>query len=173
MTWWKSTTGKYIQSSSGHFTPGPAWSRSGPPTKKPALNLQSLMSSIMRGQQSSQAANLLRYDQIMGIYDDLIARNVSGGAFQKAGEARISKAAKKGVGQELSRLVGSGLASTTEFGAAGRRWEADVSAPARLDLQSIMEEKETALRLGKAGAIERREDVGPDLGLLTSLLSRA
>ena len=137
------------------------------------LNLNSLLSSITKSQSSAKAANLLRFDQIMDIFDNLIARNQAGGAFEKAGMARIDKAAKRGVGQELSRLVGSGLAGTTEFGAVGRKWEADVSAPARLDLQSIMEDKETALRLGKAGAIERREDVGPDFGLIASLLSRA
>jgi hypothetical protein len=141
----------------------------GPKTSR--LNLNALMSRVTKGVEEARAANLMRYDQIMSIYDNLESRLSPGGAFERAGMAKIGAAKKQDVGQELSRLIGSGLASTTEYGAAGRKWEASVGAQARNELQSIMEDKLTAIKLGKAGAIERRTDTGPDISTLVNLLA--
>lgn len=129
-------------------------------------------SQISAQQASAKRANLQRYAQIMAIYDKIIARAGPGGAFEKAGLGEIEKAKTKGVGQETQQMISSGMYGTTTAAGIGRGWEADVGAPARLRLEDIMEQRLSTAQLGKAGAIERREDVYPDYNALLQMLAR-
>ncbi len=125
------------------------------------------------GQQASaRRANIQRYGQMMDIYNKVIARAGPGGAFQKAGLGQIESAKTKGVGQETQSLISGGMFGTTTAAGVGRKWEADVGAPARLRLEDIMEQRLSTAQLGKAGAIERREDVYPDYNALLQMLAR-
>ena len=127
---------------------------------------------ISAQQASATRANLQRYSQIMDIYNRVISRAQPGGAFQKAGLAQIETAKTKGVGQETQSLISGGMFGTTTAAGVGRKWEAEVGAPARLRLEDIMEQRLTTAQLGKAGAIERREDVYPDYSSLLQMLAR-
>ena len=124
-------------------------------------------------QESAKQANLQRYEQMMDIYNQVIARAQPGGAFEKAGLQQIGAAKIKGVGQETQSLISGGMFGTTTAAGVGRKWEADVGAPARLRLEDIMEQRRTTAQLGKAGAIERREDVYPDVGAYAQYAAQA
>lgn len=127
---------------------------------------------ISAQQASAKQANLQRYAEIMDIYNKVIARAQPGGAFEKAGLAQIETAKTKGVGQEMQQMISSGMYGTTTAAGVGRGWEAEVGAPARLRLEDIMQQRLTTAQLGKAGAIERREDVYPDYNALLQMLAR-
>jgi len=123
-------------------------------------------------QASAKQANLQRYAQMMDIYNRIIKRVGPGGAFEKAGLGEIERARTKGVGKETQQMISSGMYGTTTAAGIERGWEADVGAPARLRLEDIMEQRLTTAQLGKAGAIERREDVYPDYSSLLQILAR-
>lgn len=131
-----------------------------------------LIGQIGAQQRSARRANLQRYSQMMDIYNRVIARAQPGGAFEKAGLGQIEAAKTKGVGKETQSLISGGMFGTTTAAGVGRKWEADVGAPARLRLEDIMEQRLTTAQLGKAGAIERREDVYPDYNALLQMLAR-
>ena len=131
-----------------------------------------LIGQIGTQQASAKRANLQRYAQMMDIYNKIIARVQPGGTFEKAGLGEIEKAKTKGVGQETQQMISSGMYGTTTAAGIGRGWEADVGAPARLRLEDIMEQRLTTAQLGKAGAIERREDVYPDYSSLLQMIAR-
>ncbi len=138
----------------------------------PQPDLSGMERQISGQQASATRANLQRYSQIMDIYNKVISRAGPGGAFQKAGLAQIESAKTKGVGKETQSLISGGMFGTTTAAGVGRKWEADVGAPARLRLEDIMEQRLTTAQLGKAGAIERREDVYPDYSSLLQMLAR-
>lgn len=130
------------------------------------------ISQIGAQQASAQRANLQRYAQMMEIYNRQIARAQPGGAFEKRGLAEIETARTRGVGREMQQMISGGMYGTTTAAGVGRGWEAEVGAPARLRLEDIMEQRLSAAELGKAGAIERREDVYPNYGALLQMLAR-
>lgn len=140
------------------------------PTVSPSYG--GAIGQISAQQASAKQANIQRYAQIMAIYDKVIERAGPGGAFEKAGLGDIERARTKGVGQETQQMISSGMYGTTTAAGIGRGWEADVGAPARLRLEDIMERRLTTAQLGKAGAIERREDVYPDYSALLQMLAR-
>lgn len=131
-----------------------------------------LTRQISTQQESAKQANIQRYEQAMKIYEDIISRTAPGGAFEKAGLAQIETAKTRGVGKEMQQLISGGMYGTTTAAGVGRGWEADVGAPARLRLEDIMEQRRTTAQLGKAGFIERREDVYPDYNALLQMLAR-
>lgn len=127
------------------------------------------------GQEYSAArrANEMRYAQAMGIYNQIITRSQPGGAVEKAGLAQIETAKTKGVGQEMQQMISSGMYGTTTAAGVPARWESEFGAPARLKLEDIMEQRLTQAQLGKAGFIERREDVYPDVGAVAGYEAKA
>lgn len=131
-----------------------------------------LLGQFQRAGAEARAANLKRYQEAMSIYDKIIARSQPGGAFERRGLAEIRGARTKGVGQETQQLISSGLYGTTTMAGTGRRWEAEVGAPARGRLEDVMEQRLTGAQQAKAGFIERREDEYPDYGMLAQLASR-
>ena len=131
-----------------------------------------LIGQVSTQQASAKKANLQRYSQMMDIWNKVIARSEPGGAFEKAGLGEIEKAKTKGVGKETQSLISGGMYGTTTTAGVGRKWEADVGAPARLRLEDIMEQRLSTAQIGKAGAIERREDVYPDYNALLQMLAR-
>lgn len=134
--------------------------------------LSRLIEKFERQEEAAKTANLQRYGEIMNIMDEMIARARPGGAFERRGLEEIRREKVKGVGRETQQLISSGLYGTTTMAGTGRRWEAEVGAPARTRLEDIMEQKLSAAQMAKAGAIERREDIGPDYGMIAQLASQ-
>ena len=121
---------------------------------------------------SARRANIERRKQIEGMYDKMMGMVGPGGAFEKRGLGEIERARTKGVGQETQQMISSGMYGTTTAAGVGRRWEADVGAPARLRLEDIMQQRQLGVMGQKAGFLERIEDVYPDYSALMQMLAR-
>jgi hypothetical protein len=131
------------------------------------------LAAYQQSYNQAQAANLKRYDQAMAIYDEIIKRYQPGGSFGQAALQQLETQKTRDVGAETHQMMSSGLAGTTGMGAIGRRWEESVGQPARLRLEDLQMQRLSEAQLGKASFIERREDVGPDLGMMASLMGQA
>lgn len=132
----------------------------------------SIMGSFQQAQQEAIRANLERYKQGLAIYDEIIGRYKKGGGFVKGAEAKLERAKKKDVAAGMQSLVSSGLAGTTMAAGLGRRWEEEVGEPGRLSIADIAGQRMAQAQVGKAGFIERRQDIGPDPGLVSQLLQQ-
>lgn len=113
---------------------------------------------------SARQANEQRYAQAMAIYDEIIKRYQPGGTFGKAALGQLETQKVRDVGRETQQMISSGLYGTTTTAGLPTKWEAEVGAPSRLRLEDIMMQRLSQAQIGKAGFIERREDVYPDVG---------
>lgn len=138
-----------------------------------ATSYQDLLSQLARSSAMATSANLKRYDQAMSIYDEIIKTYSPGGSFGKGVLGQLEKQKVRDVGAETQDLISSGLYGTSTQAATGRKWEESVGAPARLRLEDIQMQRLSQAQLDKAGFIERREDVGPDMGMLAGLAQQA
>lgn len=121
----------------------------------------------------ARAANLQRYSQIQGIYDEIIARYQPGGGFMAGAEAGLEQQKGRDVASEVAQTISSGLYGTTVPSTAAKRWEMDVGAPQRLKLEDIRTQALSQAQVGKAGVIERREDTYPDYSMIAQLISQS
>lgn len=119
---------------------------------------------ITQEYEAARAANERRYTQAMSIYDEIIKRYQPGGTFGQAALGQLEKQKVRDVGTETQQMISSGLYGTTTTAGLPSKWEAEVGAPSRLRLEDIMMERLSQAQIGKAGFIERREDVYPDVG---------
>ena len=131
------------------------------------------MGGIEKEYAQARAANEKRYAQAMAIYDEIITRYQPGGGFGKAALGQLEERKERDVATETQAQIGSGLFGTTARAGLGTKWEAEVGAPARLKLEDIMMERLSQAQLGKAGFIERREDVYPDVGAAAQYAAQA
>ena len=131
-----------------------------------------LIGQVGRQSASARQANIQRRTQIEGMYDKMMGMVGPGGALEKRGLADIERQKTKGVGQEMQQMISSGMYGTTTAAGTGRRWEADVGAPARLRLEDIMQQRQLGVMGQKAGFLERIEDVYPDYSALLQMLAR-
>jgi len=152
----------------------------GPPTKglKPYTRVVGggyggqLTSQISAQSASARRANIARQKRIEEMYDKMMGMVGPGGAFEKRGLGEIERARTKGVGGEMQQMISSGMYGTTTAAGVGRKWEADVGAPARLRLEDIMQQRQLGVMGQKAGFLERIEDVYPDYSSLLQMLAR-
>jgi len=135
--------------------------------------LGSLLAGFRQREEQARAANIKRYAELMELAERGIRRYQPGGAFEQRGLAEIERQKTKGVGRETQQLISSGLFGTTTMGGVGRRWEAEVGAPARGRLEDIMQQRVTEAERAKMGIMERREDIYPDYGLIAQLSAQA
>ena len=124
---------------------------------------------LIREAEAAKAENIKRYEQGLGLFDDILQRYKPGGSFGKSFLAQLETQKAREVGKEKQSLISGGLFGTTIFGGAGRRFEADVGGPARLRLEDLMSERLSAAQRSKAEFIASREDTGPDLSQLMSI----
>jgi len=130
----------------------------------------SILGAFQAAQQSANIANLQRYKQGIGIYDEIIKNWGKGGGFVKGAEATLARTKKKDIAGGMQNLVSSGLAGTTMAAGIGKKWEEEVGAPSRLSIADIAGQRLAQAMEGKAGFIERRQDTGPDPGMVSSLM---
>ena len=140
--------------------------------RAPQVNYSGAIGQISRQQSSARQANIARRGQIEGMYDKMMGMVGPGGAFEKRGLGEIERAKTKGVGKETQSLISGGMFGTTTAAGVGRKWEADVGAPARLRLEDIMQQRQLGVMGQKAGFLERIEDVYPDYSSLLQMLAR-
>ena len=131
--------------------------------------VDNLMRQFQEQHERANAANEQRFQQGMEIFDRIIAQQEAGGTFEKATEAAIERGRTKSVAQGTQALVSSGLASTTTAAGLGKKYEEEVGTPARLQAADIQSQRLMQALTGKAGFIERREDVGPSFSDIAGL----
>ena len=131
-----------------------------------------LIGQVGAQQRSAKKANVARQKRIESLFDMMQKMVAPGGAFEKRGLADIEAQKTKGVGKEMQQMISSGMYGTTTAAGVGRKWEADVGAPARLRLEDIMQQRQLGVMGQKAGFLERIEDVYPDYSALMQMLAR-
>lgn len=123
------------------------------------LAQQSQFRGLIRQMQAAQKkANLMneqRYQQILGQFENL----------GQAGRARIEQQTIQRQAQATQALTSRGLGGTTIAPAIERGIASDA--------ERRRQELEESVAVQKAGVMERRTDVGPDLGMFASLLQSA
>lgn len=129
-------------------------------------NFGSLIQDFQKREEGALAANVAREKEVRGTYADIIGRLQEGGAFRRAGEADIARRSKQLVGKESQNLISSGLYGTTTAASIPTRVESSFAQPARLNLESVLEEKTSQAKLGLAGFVERIETPYPDYNML-------
>lgn len=126
--------------------------------------------SIQQADVEAKAANLARYKEAKGKYEQIETMFSPGGDFGKGYSAYLAQAKSEDVARGTQSLVSSGLYGTTQAAGLGTQWEKQVGAPARLKLEDVRTEKYGEALRGTAGLIERREDVGPNYALIAQLI---
>lgn len=132
-----------------------------------------ILAKFQEAQQRANEANLERYRQGLSLYDQIIGQYSPGGTFGQGVEAQLGRSRTKALAQGTQALVSAGLAGTTKAATLGRQFEEEVAVPARLRMEDIRQERLAEARRGKAGFMERREDVGPDYRTIAGLAQQA
>jgi hypothetical protein len=129
--------------------------------------------AIQQEYEAAKKANELRYSQAMAIYDEIIKRYQPGGTFGKAALSQLETQKVRETGKGMQQLISSGLYGTTTAAGLGQKWEEEVGAPSRLRLEDIMMERLSQAQVGKAGFMERKQDVYPDVGMYAQYAGQA
>jgi len=135
--------------------------------------LSSLAAKFESEYASAKKANLERYQQAIGMYDEVIEQYKPGGSFGAGFEAQLEGVKKKDTGTAMQHQISSGLFGVQSTGGISNRWEAEVGSPARLQLEDMRMGRYSEAMMNKAGAVERREDEYPDSGLIANLYMQA
>jgi hypothetical protein len=122
---------------------------------------------------SAKEANLSRYEEALGIQDQIIAEYSPGGGFGAGVEASLQQQKTQDVGRVIQHQIDSGLFGVQTTGGAAQRWEREVGSPARLQLQDLRSQRYTDALQAKEGVIERRTDAYPDFRLIADLYRQA
>ena len=144
----------------------------GPIAKAQPGSLEELIASFDQKEEEARLSNLSRENQVRAIYDQVIQRYQSGGAFEQAGEAMIGRRKTQDVGARTQHAIGSGLFNTQATGAIGQSWEQDVGAGMRLNMQDTMMQRLSQAQLGKADFITGIENRYPDSNALSDMAGR-
>ena len=110
----------------------------------------------------ANAANEKRYQQGMGIWDQIIKRYEPGGAFGKGALAEYERGKTRAMSSGMQSLVSSGLANTTVAATMDKKYEEEVGSPFRLQLEDMRMDRLTQAQMGQTDFISARQDVGPD-----------
>jgi hypothetical protein len=136
-------------------------------------NIQSYIDMATTQANEARAANLKRYDEMMGIYNQIAEQYSPTGTFGAGYKAELEATKKRDVASATSQSIESGLYGTSIPATAGAKWEETVGAPARLKLEDIRTERYAGALEKKAGAVERREDTYPDYSQIAQMLMQA
>lgn len=116
---------------------------------------QDIIKQMQAAQEKANLLNEQRYQQVLAQFEGL----------GKAGRARIEQQTVQRQAAATQALTSRGLGGTTITSAVGR----GIAGEAETQRQQL--EESVAVR--KAGVMERRTDVGPDLGMFANLLQMA
>lgn len=117
--------------------------------------LQDIIKQMQTAQEKANLLNEQRYQQILAQYEGL----------GQAGRARIEQQTQQRQAQATQSLTSRGLGGTTITSAVER----GIASDAEMQRQQL----EESVSMQKAGVMERRTDVGPDLGMFANLLQIA
>lgn len=120
-----------------------------------AGGFQDIISQMQAAQEKANLLNEQRYRQILAQYENL----------GQAGRARIEEQTTQRQAEARQGLVSRGLGGTTITSAVER----GIGRESELARQQL----EESVAVQRAGVMERRTDVGPDLGMFANLLQAA
>ncbi|MHA2063289.1 MAG: hypothetical protein ACXABY_02790 [Candidatus Thorarchaeota archaeon] len=128
---------------------------------------------ISQSYQQAFQSNQKRLSDIMNIYDKVAGFFSPGGDFGKGYQAILEATKESDIARGTQALVSSGLYNTTKRAGLGQQWEKEVGTPARLSAYDTAMGRYTDTLMQKAGAIERVEDVYPNVQMATGNVRRA
>lgn len=123
--------------------------------QSPQSGIQDIFKQLQAAQDRANQLNEQRYKEILAQYEHL----------GEAGRTRIQKQTEQQQAAATQSLIGRGLGSTTITSAVSR----GIASDAELQRQQL----EESVSMQKAGVMERRTDVGPDLSMYANLLQSA
>jgi hypothetical protein len=122
---------------------------------------------------ASQQAVDERVQEVMGIYDKVAGMFAPGGDFGKGFNMLLDQTKGEFIERGLSDLTKRGLSNVTSAADLGIAFEQQTGAQQRASIYDRSMEKYASTLLGKAGTIERIEDVPPDLNRYAQLTKQA
>jgi len=137
------------------------------------MSYQDIIANFQQQQEAARAANEARYAESLKLYDEIIKQYQPEGGFLKGAETELGREKVRTVAGQEQKLVSSGLFGTSTTAGLGSKWEAEVGQPARLKLEDVRMGRLAQALGAKAGAIERREDIGPDYATIAALSQQA
>jgi len=137
------------------------------------MSYQDIIANFQQQQEAARVANEARYAESLKLYDEIIKQYQPEGGFLKGAEAELGREKTRTVAGQEQKLVSSGLFGTSTVAGLGSKWEAEVGQPARLKLEDVRMGRLAQALGAKAGAIERREDIGPDYATIAALSQQA
>jgi len=137
------------------------------------MNYQDIIARFQQQQDAARKSNEERYAEALKLYDQIIQQYQPEGGFLKGAEAELGREKIRTVAGQEQKLVSSGLFGTSTTAGLGSKWEAEVGQPARLKLEDVRMGRLAQALGAKAGAIERREDIGPDYATIAALSQQA
>ena len=156
-----------------------------------SINFQDVIGKFEKAQADANAANEARYTQLIaalqdlmgrsaGTYDDILKNIESTGGVARQ---RVERDTAKMIGRSEQDLISRGLGNTTIRSSVQRGIRSDAEFANQAIDEQLTTQRANALqsRIGDdirttgmfADAIERRNDIGPDLGQYAALLSQA
>ena len=138
-----------------------------------AISLSDLIKSFQEQQERARQENLKRYGEGLKLYDEIIKRYQPGGEFGKGALSQYERGRVRSLATAAQNLISSGLYGTTTTAGLGKKYEEEVGTPFRLQLEDLRMGRLSEAETGKAGFIERREDIGPDPALIAQLATQA
>ena len=136
----------------------------------PRIDYASLLADFQKRETGAREANLARETEIRRTYDQLIGQGQE--AARTAGLAEIERGKTRAVGTGTQQMISSGMYGTTTAAAIPVQAENQASL-SRLKLEDILQQRQTELKLGKAGFVERIEDPYPDYSTLMQAMVAA
>jgi hypothetical protein len=123
--------------------------------------------------QKSQEAVNKRFGDVMNIYDKVATMFAPGGEFGKGFNMLLDQTKDEFIEEGIAGLSKRGLSNVTSVADLGLAFEQKTGAQQRQSMYERGMDKYASTLLGKAGAIERVEDVPPDLNRYAQLTQRA
>jgi len=159
----------------------------------PTSNLQSILDLFKSSQKKANKANEERYAQLLKSLETLSAQVGQAGTFGEASKLmeNIGTAARTRIAEQTQKALGAGEQDLISRGLAGSTVRGSMRRGVRSDEARALQEQsesEAGMKAGlltqragaeldigrmRAGAIQGRTDLGPDLGMFSSLLQAA
>lgn len=132
-----------------------------------------LIQSLQQSDVAAKKATEERYAEAKEKMELIESIYAPGGAFGQGYAAYLASAQEKAVAKGAQRLVSSGLYGTTQAAGLETAWQQEVGAPATAEFQRMQMGQYAKALQGTAGLLERREDIGPDYGMIAQLMAKA
>lgn len=134
--------------------------------------MATLTDQILQSIKQTNVANKAREKEIRALFQDILGRYGEGGSFGAGYQSELERTKTRDVASGTQSLVSAGLSNTTQAAGIGKKWEEEVGAPARLRLEDLRMDRLSQAERDYGSFIERISDTGPDINMISQLLSQ-